>query len=114
MLVLLGIAGVVAESVVRRTREIGVRIAIGARPSSVVRLVVQQIAGPVVFGLIAGTATAIALGRFIRSLLFEVQPADPVTLATVVVFVVLAALVAAWMPARRAARIDPVEALRTE
>lgn len=114
LLVLVGIAGVVGEAVVRRTREIGVRVAMGARPSQVVRLVLRQVAVPTALGVGFGTLGAIWLTRGLRGVLFEVEPGDPLTFLVVLLVTGTSALVAAWLPARRAARIDPVEALKME
>jgi putative ABC transport system permease protein len=113
-LALVGIGGVVAEAVVRRTREIGVRIAVGARATQVVGLVVRQVAVPTVTGILVGVVAATWLTRALRSVLFEVQPGDPVTFAAVVILVAITALGAAWLPARRASRVDPVRALKVE
>ena len=91
----------------------GIRIALGASGRQVTRLVVWESARLVAAGVLVGLAGAIATTRVMRSLLFDVSPTDPLTLGAVTVLLVAMGLAAAWMPARRAARIDPVEALRT-
>jgi putative ABC transport system permease protein len=114
LLAAIGIYGVVSYSVGRRTREIGVRIALGATPRDVLRTVLGEallIAG---VGTVFGVVGALALGRFMRALVYEVSPHDPVTLAAVAIVLCSAALLAAWMPARRAMRVDPMVALRAE
>ena len=103
-----------AHAVSRRRHEIGVRMALGARQSNVVGAVVRQGIVPTVFGLAVGIAAALALSRLIGSLLYEVSPADPLTYAAVGALVVGVALAASWVPARRAARVDPVESLRAQ
>lgn len=114
MLTLVGIFSMTAYAVARRTREIGVRIAFGARPAQVVRAMVRDAIWPVTLGLIAGLACAHYATRIISSLLFETTPYDPPTLAAVVSLLSVAACLAAWLPARRAALVDPVTALRAE
>jgi putative ABC transport system permease protein len=110
----IGLYGVMAAGVRRQTREIGVRMALGALPSTIQRLVFAQVGGLVGVGVIAGLAGALATSRVLRSLLFQVSPIDPLTLAGVCVLLVAVATLAGYLPARRAARIDPVEALRAE
>ncbi len=113
-LAMVGIYGVIAWTVRQRTREIGVRMALGAQRGSVLALVLRgglKLAGA---GIVLGLIGAMALSRLLRSLLFGVGPTDPVTFAAVPVLLVSAALLACWLPARRAARADPVEALRCE
>ena len=110
----LGIYGVLAYAVSQRRQEIGVRVALGASPRSVLGLVVGQGMGLAVVGVVAGIAGALALTRLMASVLYEVRATDPATFATVVAVLLGAALVASWLPARRALRIDPVQALRYE
>jgi predicted permease len=110
----LGLYGVMAAGVRRQTREIGVRMALGALPSTIQRLVFTQVGGLVGVGVIAGLAGALATSRVLRSLLFNVSPIDPLTLTGVCVLLLMVATLAGYLPARRAARIDPVEALRAE
>lgn len=114
MLASMGIFGVVSFTVARRTQEIGVRIALGAQTSSVVRMVIAQGMRPVVFGLLVGVPVALALAQFIASQLFQVSPRDPWTITTVAAVLLFASVFACWLPARRAARIDPVVALRAD
>jgi putative ABC transport system permease protein len=110
----LGIYGVVAFVVSRRTREVGIRMALGARAADVLGLVLRQGMAPVLAGLAAGLALALSLGRLGSSLLFEVPPHDVATLAAAAAVLTAAALLACALPARRAARIDPAQALRDE
>jgi predicted permease len=114
MLAALGIYGVVSHSAAQRTRELGIRLAFGANPAALRRLVLRQGFAPVAWGLIGGIAGAFAGGRLIASLLFETSARDPLTLGAGAAALVLVALLAAWIPARRATRIDPMIALRTE
>ena len=114
LLASLGIYGVVSYTVAQRTNEIGIRVALGARTADVYRMVLRQGFAPVAFGLIAGVAGALALGRFLSSLLFEVSPADPLTIATVTVALAAVAAFACTVPALRATRVDPLSALRYE
>jgi len=110
----IGIYGVVAYSVGRRTHEIGVRMAFGATPATVRRMVVRQALVPVALGLAAGLAVAVGAGAALESLLFEVRPADQATLAAVAVVVVAVTLVASYVPARRASALDVSAVLRAE
>jgi putative ABC transport system permease protein len=110
----LGIYGVVSYSVARRTNEMGIRIALGAQAHDVYGLVLRQAMAPVVLGLAAGLAAAVAAGRILSSLLYEVKPDDPVTIGAVAVLLAAVGLVASFTPARRALRADPVAALRQE
>jgi putative ABC transport system permease protein len=110
----LGIYGVLAYSVSRRTREIGVRMALGAQIGDVLRLVILQGLGLVGLGLALGLAGAFAVTRLLSSFLFEVKPLDAPTFLVVVMVLILVALGACWLPARRAAKVHPMEALRCE
>ena len=114
LLTLVGIFSMTAYAVARRTREIGVRVAVGARPAQVVAAMIGGAVRPVIFGLAAGTAGTFYVTRLITRFLFQTDPGDPATLAVVIVMVGAAACLAAWLPARRAASIDPVVALRTD
>ncbi len=114
LLAMIGIYGVVAYSAARRTREIGIRMALGALPNDVRRLILRESVLLAALGIGIGLAGALALTRVLRSLLFETTPADPVTLAAVVGAVLLIVLVATLIPANRAARIHPTVALRYE
>jgi putative ABC transport system permease protein len=114
LLAAIGIGSVVSYSVARRTREMGVRLALGARPFDVQRLVVQESMKPVLAGLTAGVGAALMLSRLVATLLFEVQPRDVATYVGVCVLLATAAVIAAVLPARRAARVNPLVALRSE
>lgn len=114
LLAALGIYGVLAYAVSRRTREIGVRIALGAGVGDVLRLVLRQGLWLAGVGVAAGFAGALAAAHSLRSFLYGIQPLDPLTFAVVGGVLVLVALLACWLPARRATRVDPVVALRVE
>jgi putative ABC transport system permease protein len=114
VLTLVGISSVTAYAVARRTREIGVRVAFGARPVDVVRTIARDAGWPVALGLVAGLAGTYYAMRVIASFLFQTPEHDPATLAYVAVLLGAAACLAAWLPARRAASVDPVAALRAE
>jgi len=114
VLATIGVFGVMAHSVSRRTREIGVRLALGARAADVLRMIVAQGLRTAAAGVAAGIAGALALTRFVGSLLFGVTATDPLTFAAVTALLVGTALVACYVPARRAARVDPMIALRHE
>ncbi|MCL5278579.1 MAG: ABC transporter permease [Planctomycetes bacterium] len=110
----IGLYGVVAWSIARRTREIGVRMALGARPRDVGRMVLNQAGRLVLCGLVIGLALSFGLTRLVRSQLVGISPTDPAAFAVGSSIVIVVALLACWLPARRAARIDPMEALRCE
>jgi len=114
LLAALGIYGLLAYSVTRRTREIGVRVALGAGPAGIVRMVLTDGARLVLYGTVAGLIGAVLLTGLLRTLLFGVGPRDPLTLLLAPAVLVPVALLAAWIPARRAARVSPMEALRAE
>ena len=114
LLAAVGLYGVVAYTVAQRTREIGIRLAIGARASRVVAGMVREGALLALAGIAAGLAGALALTRFLASLLFDLSPTDPATLGAVAVALALVAVLATWIPARRASRVDPVIALRED
>jgi len=109
-----GIYGVISYSVSQRTRELGIRLALGATARAVLRLVLQQgllLAGA---GIALGLVASVALTRVLRSLLFGIGALDPLTLASVCGLLAAAAVLACWLPARRAARVDPLVAMKAE
>jgi putative ABC transport system permease protein len=110
----IGIFGVISYSVSRRTREIGVRVALGASRGSVVRMVLKESMTVIVAGLALGVGAAIGLTRILTGLLFEVTPNDPTTIGAVVLILLGVGVAAAFLPARRAAKVDPMVALRYE
>jgi putative ABC transport system permease protein len=114
LLAAIGIYGLLAYSVTQRTREIGVRVALGAEPASIIRMVVASGARMVITGAAAGLAAALALSGLLKSLLFGIGPRDPLTFIAAPAIFAAVALVAAYVPARRAARVSPMEALRAE
>jgi predicted permease len=128
LLAAIGLSGVLAHSVAQRTNEIGIRMALGAQSSNVLRLVIWQGMKLVLFGVVLGTLSGYALVRLLASqyieklswlrqtaeLLYGVKGTDPVTLVIVASLLLLIALIACWLPARRASRVDPLEALRYE
>ena len=111
-LTMLGIASVVAFTVAQRVGEIGVRIALGASPPELVTMIVRRALLPVLAGAAAGLAALVPLSRLLRAYLYDVSPADPAALGAAVAVLILSAALAAYVPARRAARIDPLTALR--
>ena len=114
VLAVVGIYGVMNYTVTQRTQEIGIRLSLGAQPSDVLRLIIGQGLRLVAGGLLLGLAGAVGLSQVLRSLLFEISATDPLTFAAVVLLLVLVALLACWLPARRAARVDPMIVLRQE
>lgn len=114
LLAAIGIYGILAYSVSERTREIGVRVAIGATPGRVMSLIIRAAALPVVAGVLIGISGALAVTGLLRGMLFNVSPRDPLTFAVVPAILAVVALVAAYVPARRAAYLDPMVALRTD
>jgi|CZKI01.1.fsa_nt_gi putative ABC transport system permease protein len=114
LLATVGVYGVKAYTVARRTREIGIRMALGARSNDVLALVMRQAMLQTAVGLAAGTVLALIVGRLLASALFNVSPADFLVLGTSAAILAVTTVFACWLPARRATRVNPVEALRTE
>jgi len=114
VLAAIGIYGVVGYLVAQRTQEIGVRVALGATPRAILRLVMENAARWTIAGTVLGVAGSWFASRLLESLLFEVKARDPWLLSGAVFLLIAVAMIAAWVPARRAMRVDPIEALRYE
>jgi putative ABC transport system permease protein len=114
ILTAIGIYGVIAYSVAQRTQEIGIRMALGAQRRGVLGLVLLQGAKLAAVGIVLGLACALAFTRVLGNLLFEIKPTDPLTFVGVSLFLMGVALLACYFPARRAASVDPMVALRAE
>jgi ABC-type antimicrobial peptide transport system permease subunit len=114
LLAAVGIFGVMSYSVAQRTRELGIRIALGAGRGALRRLVVGQAMVLAIGGLAIGLIAALLLSTTLEKMLFDLKPTDPATFASVAAVLFVVALVASWLPARKAARVDPVVALRAE
>jgi putative ABC transport system permease protein len=114
LLAAIGLYGVIAYTVSQRTREIGIRMALGAQRGDVLALMLRQGMQLVGIGVALGAACAFGLTRFLANMLYEVKPTDPSTFVGVSLVLVLVALLAAWLPARRAASVNPAAALRSE
>jgi predicted permease len=114
MLAATGIHGLVAYAVSRRTHEIGIRMAIGARPIQILRVILGKTAALLLIGSLAGFALALAAGQVIASIVYETQPRDPLVMLSAWFAIALLGLFASWSPARRATRVDPLVALRYE
>ena len=112
VLTVLGIGSVVSFNVAQRTSEIGIRMALGADAGGVLRLIIRAALGPVILGGALGLAALVPLSRVIRQYVFGVSPIDPLSIAAAAAVLIVAAVCAAWLPARRAAGIDPLTALR--
>ncbi len=109
-----GISGVVSFAVSQRTREIGIRMALGARKGDVIRLVLGRSMASALLGVAVGLFASYGLTRFLSGLLYEVKPMDPLVLAVATLLLTLVALLACYLPARRAAKVDPMITLRCE
>ncbi len=114
MLALIGLYGTVSYLVAQRRREFGIRMALGAEPGSILRLIMRDVFSVVAFGLLAGIAISLAVTRLLQQLLFRIGPRDTVTLVVAVAALSIVALVAGYFPGRRATKINPMEALRYE
>ena len=110
----IGVYGVMSYVVAQRTGEIGVRLTLGAKPGSVAAAIVTQGSKVAAAGIAVGLGAAFAAGRAIQSLLYGISPRDPAVFAATATVLIAAAVCACWIPARRAARLNPVEALRAE
>jgi putative ABC transport system permease protein len=114
LLSLIGIYGVTSYSVARRTREIGIRMALGAPRGQVLSLLLRQAMLLVISGIVAGVVASLVLTQFLATMLFDVRPRDSLTFVSVVLSLVAVAAFACWIPSRRATRVDPLVALRSE
>ena len=114
VLAAIGLYSVIAYNVTQRTHEMGVRVALGAQARDVIRLIVSEGLRVVLPGVALGTVVALLAGKWIAPLLFQVSPKDPPVLVGVVTILIAVAAIASWLPARRAARVDPNEALRAD
>jgi ABC-type antimicrobial peptide transport system permease subunit len=113
-LAVIGLYGIKAYSVARRTREIGIRMALGAEPGAVLRMIMREGSIMLLCGVGIGLLLAVATGKVLSGILYGVGALDPVAFATAPVLLAVAALIATWIPARRATRVNPMVALRTE
>jgi len=114
LLAAVGLYGVMSYAVARRRKEIGVRMALGADAGTVQRMVLGEISVMAAIGIVIGLAAAIGLGQLVRTALFGMSPMDPVALAGAVVLLSVVIFFAGWVPARKASRVEPLRALRTE
>jgi ABC-type antimicrobial peptide transport system permease subunit len=109
-----GIYGLMAYSVAQRTNEIGIRLALGASPRRVLTMVLSEASWLATAGVAAGVGASLLLNRLVKSMLYGIAPYDPATLSGALLLLLTVALAASWIPARRAARVQPVEALRRD
>jgi len=109
-----GIYGIMAYSVANRRNEIGIRMALGAQPRQVRGMILRESTWLAAAGIVAGVGAALMLTRLVKSMLYGIQPDDPLTMAAAVSILLVVALAASWIPARRAAGVQPMEALRHE
>jgi ABC-type antimicrobial peptide transport system permease subunit len=109
-----GLYGLMTYTVSRRTRELGVRVALGAQPTDLLRAVMGQTLTLVLIGAAAGCAAAFAAARLVSAFLFRITPSDPMVLASAMLTLTVVGVLATWLPARRASRVDPMTALRHE
>ena len=114
LLATMGIYGVMSQGVAQRTREIGVRLALGAGEAHILRLVIGRALAIAVAGIVVGVLLAIPAMRLLTALLYQVRPGDPGVLAALALLLLLVAVFAAYVPARRATRVDPLATLRAE
>jgi ABC-type antimicrobial peptide transport system permease subunit len=114
LLAAVGIYGVLSYSVARRTKEIGVRVALGAQSTTVLGMIVADSMRPVLWGTALGIAGAVILARVLRSLVYGIAVTDPIAFSAATVTLIVVSLIASWIPARRASRVDPIIALRAE
>ena len=114
LLTSVGLYGVMSYGVARRTHEMGIRVALGARRDQVLGMILREVMFTAGAGIVIGVAIAVGLTRYIRALLYGVQPIDPATISGAVCLMIFVALLAGWIPARRASRLDPMVALRHE
>jgi putative ABC transport system permease protein len=113
-LAVVGLYGVKAYSVARRTREIGIRMALGAQAGAVLRMIMREGSIMLLSGVVIGLLLSMATARVLSGILYEVGALDPVAFTVAPLVLVVAALIATWLPARRATRVNPIQALRTE
>jgi ABC-type antimicrobial peptide transport system permease subunit len=114
LLALLGIYGTLSYAVESRTQEVGIRMALGASRQNIYRLMLTMVLAPVAIGLVLGWAASLAIGRSLTALLYKASPADPSVSIPIILIFALAAILATWVPCRRASRIEPMQALKTE
>jgi len=114
LLAAIGLYGVISYTVAQRTNEIGIRMALGAQPSGIVQLIIREVSVVIAIGVAAGIVLTLAGSKTASSLLFGLKPRDPVTIAAAVLILTAIGIAASAIPARRAARLDPMQALRNE